>query len=126
MGEPVHVDDEPHVVTRRAGTADKPILRLQGVATREAAEALRGRSLLVARPELEADEVWAEDLIGAPVTDGDAVVGEVARVLAYPSCEVLLVARPEQADLLVPLVGDAVRAASPEGVDVDLQFLGES
>ena len=46
---------------------------------------------------------------------------------ALPSCEVLEVARPGSADLLVPLVRDAIRMIDVEErrIDVDLAFLGE-
>ncbi|HVM69400.1 MAG TPA: hypothetical protein VM204_06145, partial [Gaiellaceae bacterium] len=43
-------------VVRRSGTEDRPVLRLEGVAGREAVEALRGEDLWLARtdaPELE-------------------------------------------------------------------------
>ena len=45
-------------VVRRAGTPENPILRLEGSASRDDAEALRGAELLVTREEvgLEADE----------------------------------------------------------------------
>jgi 16S rRNA processing protein RimM len=52
----------------------------------------------------------------------------VARLVALPSCEVLEVAREGAADLLVPLVRDAVRSVDVGAgvVDVDLAFLGEA
>jgi len=111
-------------VARRSGTDDTPILRLTGVDTREAVEALRGEPLLADRalaPPLEEDEFWADDLVGLSVTDGDREVGTVERVLSYPSCELLVVG-----DLLVPLVDAAVRDVDLEAgrVDVDLGFLG--
>jgi 16S rRNA processing protein RimM len=117
-------------VVRRSGTEDRPVLRLEGVAGREAVEALRGEDLWLARtdaPELEEDEWYVEDLVGLRVVDGDVVVGEVAEVLPLPANEVLVCPRPGRPDLLVPLIRDAVRAVDVEGgvVDVDLAFLGE-
>jgi 16S rRNA processing protein RimM len=118
-------------IVRRAGTASRPILRLEGSADRDAAEALRGTELLVAReaaPDLDEDEWWAEDLIGCTVHDGGRAVGTVRRMLELPSCEVLEVAREHgTGDLLVPLVADAVRAVDVDArtIDVDLAFLGE-
>ena len=79
-------------------------------------------------PELEPDEWWAEDLEGCAVRDGGRPVGVVRRLLALPSCEVLEVDRGgARADLLVPLVSDAVREVDIERreIDVDLRFLGE-
>jgi 16S rRNA processing protein RimM len=70
---------------------------------------------------LDEGEWWAADLVGLRVVDGEREVGVVERVVAYPSCEVLVVG-----DLLVPLVDDAVRAVDLEAgvVVVSLEFLG--
>jgi 16S rRNA processing protein RimM len=119
-------------IVRRAGTDAHPILRLLGSGSREDAEALRGEELWVPRSvaaPLADDEFWAEDVVGARVVDGERVVGTVRRLLAYPSCELLEVERADGgADLLVPLVRDAVRGVDVEAgvVDVDLAFMGEA
>src|SRR4051794_29589724 len=142
-------------IVRRVGTDERPVIRLAGLATREAAEALHGRALLVAledAPPLEAGEGGGHELEGLRVTDGDRAVGTVRRMLELPSggvveglrvtdgdrevgtvrrmlelpsVEVLEVERPDGCELLVPMVGDAVRELDMEGrrVDVDLRFL---
>ncbi len=117
-------------ITRRAGSDRSPILRLAGHDDRGAAEALRGKDLMVAReeaPELGADEWWAEDLAGCEVHDAGRQVGVVRRLLELPSCEVLEVERAGGGELLVPLVSDAVREVDLDRrtIDVDLRFLGE-
>ena len=115
-------------IVRRVGTDERPVIRLQGLETREAAEALHGQPLLVAlehAPPLEPGEWWAHELEGLRVTDGDREVGTVRRMLELPSVEVLEVERPNGTELLVPMVGDAIRELDMEGrrVDVDLRFL---
>ena len=128
-GAAVTVEGAVREIVRRAGTDDRPILRLAGVEDRTAAEALRGSELRVARPPLEEDEYWAEDLEGCAVRDGDVEVGVVETLLAYPSCDLLEVWRPGHDEpLLVPLVRDAVRSVDVQArvVDVDLRFLGEA
>jgi 16S rRNA processing protein RimM len=127
----VVIDDRELGITRLAGTPRSPILRVAGHDDRAAAESLRGKDLLVphaAAPELGPDEWWAEDLAGCAVHDGDRAVGTVRRLLELPSCEVLEVERSGAADLLVPLVTDAVRDVDLERrtIDVDLAFLGEA
>ena len=117
-------------IVRRAGTDEKPLVRLEGCETREAAEALHGRSLRVAladAPALEPGEWWAHELEGLAVTDGTKAVGTVRRMLELPSVEVLEVERPDGSELLVPMVADAIRSLDVEErrVDVDLGFLGE-
>jgi 16S rRNA processing protein RimM len=130
LGSAVRVGDEEMEIVRRAGTDERPILRLAGHDGREAAEALRGLDLLVHRtsaPELEEDEWYAEDLEGCRVVDGETEVGRVVRMLPLPSCEALEVAREGGANLLVPLVRDAVRSVDVAAgvIDVNLAFLGE-
>jgi 16S rRNA processing protein RimM len=119
-------------IERRAGHDRRVILRLDGCLDREAAEMLRGQDLLVARaaaPELGPDEWWPEELEGCEVRDGEQIVGRVRRLLPLPSCEVLEVERSGgAADLLVPLVADAVRSVdtAQRRIDIDLSFLGET
>ena len=127
-GAELRVDGVPRRVARRAGTDEKPILRLEGSTSREDAEALRGAALSVP-PEaapLEEGEFWAHELAGCAVVDGDRPVGFVRRMIALPSCEALEVDRPDGGELLVPLVRDAIRQVDVSGrrIDVDLGFLG--
>ena len=115
-------------IVRRAGTDEKPVVRLAGCDTREAAEALHGRPLQVAlehAPALEPGEWWAHELEGLAVTDGSRAVGTVRRMVELPSVEVLEVERTDGSELLVPMVGDAIRSLdmAERRVDVDLGFL---
>jgi 16S rRNA processing protein RimM len=127
--EAVEVGGRSLRIERRAGTSERPILRLAGCASREDADALRGTPLLVddalAAP-LEEGEYWAHELAGCAVHDGGVEVGVVRRMIALPSCEVLEVERPGGPDVLVPLVRDAIRAVDREGrrIDVDMGFVG--
>jgi len=125
LGGGVRIADEVFEIVRRAGTEDRPILRLRGVDDRAAVEALRGEDLMVERaaaPPLPAGEFWAEDLEGCMVVTADGrELGAVARLRPLPSCEAL-----EVGDLLVPMVGDAVLSVDIEArrIVVDPGFLG--
>jgi 16S rRNA processing protein RimM len=128
VGVSVQVGADTREIVRAAGTDDRPILRLDGVDAREAAEALRGNDLYVARaaaPELGEGEYWAEDLEGCLVADGDRELGRVVRLVALPSCEALEL---EGSGALVPLVRDAVRSIdlAARRIDVDGAFLGDT
>lgn len=121
--EELLLGDRRVALTRRAGTREKPILRVEGCGGRDEAEALRGTELRVPAaeaPGLGEDEYWASDLEGCRVTDGEVEVGMVARMVALPSCEAL-----EVGDRLIPLVRDAIRSVDVEGrrIDVDLRFV---
>jgi 16S rRNA processing protein RimM len=124
-GAVLEVQGQALAVQRRAGSAEKPIVRLEGCASREDAEAIRGVELLAPRAAaapLEENEFWARDLEGCTVVDGEREVGVVGRMIALPSCEAL-----EVGDRLIPLVRDAIRSIDIEArrIDVDLTFLGE-
>ena len=127
----VTVSGVERAIVRRAGTDARPIIRIDGCTDRDGAVALRGSRLEVAAepPPLGPDEWWAEELEGARVFDGDVELGVVRRLLVLPSCECLEVARTGGgADLLVPLVRDAIRAVDVAAarIDIDLAFLGET
>ena len=124
LGAKVFVADAETEIVGRKGTAEAPILRLTLAADRDAAGALRGQSLAVPRtaaPSLEEDEYWADDLVGCVVVAGDRELGPVERLVAYPSCEVLVVG-----EHLIPMVGDAVREVdiAARRIEVDGDFLG--
>ena len=131
-GAELLLDGERRTIVRRAGDDRRPIVRLEGCEDRDEAQLLQGRELTASRPqapELEPDEWWVEDLEGCRVVDGGRVVGVVRRLLSLPSVDVLEVERPAEAgDLLVPLVGDAVRRVDTQAkeIEVDLRFLGET
>jgi 16S rRNA processing protein RimM len=130
LGGTVTVGGRAASISRRAGTDARPIVRLEGVDGREAAEALRGMELTVAAeaaPALEEGEWWAHELEGCEVFDGERQLGTVARLIELPSCEALEV-RPHAGGepLLVPMVRDAVRAVDVARgrIDVAGDFIG--
>lgn len=125
LGGSVRIAGTWREVVRRAGTDDRPVLRVDAIADRAAVLALRGEDLLVARsaaPPLQPGEYWAEDLQGCDVVAVDGrTLGRVERLRALPSCEVL-----EVGELLIPMVGDAVRSVdvAARRIVVDTVFLG--
>lgn len=132
LGTTVTVGDTVAKIVRRAGADERPIVRVEGVADRAGAEALRGCELTVAAgdaPTLGENEWWAHELEGCLVLDGDRRLGTVARMLELPSCEALEVTRetPDEQPLLVPMVKDAIRSidVAARRIEVDMGFLEE-
>ena len=101
-------------VERRAGTDERPLIRLAGL---DDPRPLRGEPLLV-EAELGDGEWLAGELARCRVEG----LGAVARVVEAPSCDLLEL----ENGVLVPLVGDAVRSVDlARGViEVDFRFLG--
>ena len=114
---PVVLRGAEHRVVRRAGTDERPLVRLSDVDDRETVAALRGELLLV-EDDLREDEWLARDLEGCVVGE----LGEVRRVLSGPSCDLLEL----EDGTLVPLVRDAIRSVDTRAgeIEVDRRFLG--
>ena len=132
---PERFEDLPAVFTgRTAGTAERRkiesvrlqpskggavvVLKMEGVDSRDDADALR-RMLVFADidelPALEEDEYFIHDLIGLDVLLEDgAHVGVVENVLELPAQDVLVVSREGRPDAMVPVVEEFV-------VDIDVE-----
>ena len=87
------------------------LAHLSGVANRDAAEALRGVRLYVARaalPETKEDEFYHADLIGLPVeTEEGAPLGTVRAVLNFGAGDILDLRGDDGRELMLPF-SDAV------------------
>jgi 16S rRNA processing protein RimM len=88
------------------------IMALQGVSDRNAADALRGAAIYIREADaapLDPDEYFIHQLIGlnALTSDGQPI-GTVREVLTTGAGEVLVIARPDQPDALVPMVRDFI------------------
>jgi len=113
-GAEVTLAGHAHRIVRRAGTDERPLIRLAGV---DDPGALGGELLLV-EDELGQGEWLASDLVGLSVPG----LGKVAQVIDAPSCSVLEL----EDGTLIPLVSDAVRSVDLDAgeIEVDRDFLG--
>jgi len=125
----------PPLTVTIARIAPKPgsdIVRLwlEGVDTREAADALRSRELYIDRrelPELESDEYYLNDLIGRAVCrrgaggDSDSLepLGEVVGVTSN-SAQDLFVVRLRGREWLLPVLPVFIEAIEDEHILVDV------
>ena len=105
-GTSVLVADERREITRRAGTDERPLVRLAGI---EDPRPLRGELMLV-EDELADDEWLASQLIGLSVPG----IGTVSQVIDAPSCSVL-----ELDDgTLIPFISDAIERVDIEAGEI--------
>jgi 16S rRNA processing protein RimM len=129
-GATVTVAGTARRIVRRAGTQQRPIVRLEGIGDRPGVEELRGLELTVEgadAPRLADGEWWAHELEGCKVLDGERLLGTVSRLIELPSCEALEVRLSGGGEpLLVPMVRDALLAVDPGHgrVLVNGSFLG--
>lgn len=91
------------------------VAKLEGVDSREAAEAMRGMQIAIPRsefPDTAEDEYYWSDLIGLDVVDKDGQrFGQVAELMETGANEVLVV-REGKSEWLIPFVGQFVLEVS--------------
>lgn len=101
------------------------LIELEGVGDRDAAERIRGATLLVPRselPPLEDGEFYAFDIEGAraELVNGDHI-GTVRSLESYPTCDVIVIDTTSGARIEVPLVDDVIDAVDAEAHVVRLK-----
>jgi 16S rRNA processing protein RimM len=122
---------QSHTVTLLGQVKGGYTARLSGITTKEAADALRGSRLFVARsklPGLPDDEYYHADLVGVEVYDtGGALLGQVKTVLNHGASdllEIILPGTPETVLLpftqacvpTVDLIAGRIIADPPDGL----------
>lgn len=118
----------PTVIDEMRVQGGRPVIRLQGVTTIDAATSLAGLDLRV--PEttlqpLEAGTYYHHQLIGCAVEAAGETVGEVTKVEGGSGGSLLVVSGP-RGDVLIPLAADIcveidvaarrIRVEAPEGL----------
>ena len=111
-GESLWIEDdtEPRRIVEASWGGRAPVLRLEGVADRNAAERLVGRYLEAAPSPLAPDAFYWHQLIGLRVADeAGAELGEVVEVFRAGENEVYRVEGPA-GELLLPALREVVRS----------------
>ena len=115
------------------------VAQLKGIATRDEAERLNGIELYVPREKLPAtdeDEYYHADLIGlAAVTTADEALGRVVAIHNFGAGDILEIAPPQGATMLLPftnavvptvdIAGGRVLIELPQEVEGDSPEAGE-
>ena len=118
---PLHAKDgRVFTVTAARTTApDGAVVRFDGISDRDAAEALKGLQLFVARaalPETEAEEFYHADLVGLRAEDGEGrLIGHVRGIHNFGAGDVLDVEKPDGSEALLPFTRDFVPVVDVKG-----------
>jgi len=113
-GSVLHTATGPLAVVQSTPHHGRWIVAFEGVATREAAEALRS-TVLSAEPVDDPDVLWVHELIGSELIDADDVRrGRVVSVIANPASDLLEL----ESGALVPLRFVVAHRAGRVTVDV--------
>ena len=114
--EPV-IRGERHLISAARETPKGFLVDVEGIGSREAADALKGEELLIGRSELdppEEGEYYVADLVGLTAFDDDGgVIGEVSDTFETAAHEVLVVREQGGGDLYVPFTLEHVPDLDP-------------
>lgn len=67
------------------------LVKLKGVDTMEAAQALRGKTVELYRQDIDPEVIFAAELVGVEVFAGEESIGKITEVLDYPGNSVYVV-----------------------------------
>ncbi len=116
-------------VTRARAAKDHLVATLTGVTTREEAELLNGIELYIARDRLpppDEGEFYHADLIGLTAVDAaGAPLGTVAAIHNFGAGDIIEIAPPQGATLMLPFTDAVVPTVDIAGGRVVIEMPGE-
>ena len=100
------------VTAIRSSKDGEAVISFAGIANRDAAEALKGTELFIARDQLPAtgeEEFYHADLIGLEAQDSEGrSLGKVAAIHNYGASDVMEIARPDGDSVLLAFTRETV------------------
>jgi 16S rRNA processing protein RimM len=117
---------ESYVIASTRSTGKGILLRLEGVADRDAAEALCGSTVSVWRaelPPLEEGEYYLCDLVGLAVSGPSGPLGRVLETQMYPSVDAIVIEAPDGARYEQPLLAEWLERVDVSGEGIVLRSL---
>ena len=97
------------------------LLKLEGVDTMEAAQALRGKTVTLYREDMDEDVIFAGDLIGMEVFSQAKRIGELTQVLDYPGNQVYVV--KGEKEYMLPAVKEFILSTDLDGNRMEVKLL---
>lgn len=97
------------------------LLKLEGVDTMEAAQALRGKTVTLYREDMDEDVIFAGDLVGMEVFSQAERIGELTQVLDYPGNQVYVV--KGEREYMLPAVKEFILSTDLDGNRMEVKLL---
>lgn len=97
------------------------LLKLEGVDTMEAAQAMRGETVQVYRADAPEDLIFVAELIGVDVYAEGVCIGKVADVLDYPANKVYVV--KGERTYMIPAVSQFILSTDLEKNEMQVRLL---
>ena len=97
------------------------LVKLQGVDTMEAAQAMRGKTIELYREDIDDEVIFAAELIGMEVYAGGEKIGKIKEVLDYPGNSVYVV-RGEY-EYMIPAVKQFILSTDMEKNEMQVKLI---
>lgn len=97
------------------------LLKLQGIDTMEAAQAMHGKNLEIYREDADPDIIFAAELIGMDVYQDDDQIGKLVDVLDYPGNKVYVV--KGEKEYMIPAVKAFVLSTDMENNRMQVRLI---
>ena len=97
------------------------LVKLQGVETMEAAQAMRGKTIEVYREDIDDEVIFAAELIGVEVYCEGVKIGKIKDVLDYPGNSVYIV--KGQHEYMIPAVKEFILSTDMEKNEMQVRII---
>ena len=97
------------------------LVKLQGVDTMEAAQALRGKVVELYREDIDDEVIFAAELIGMDVYSGGEKIGKIKEVLDYPGNSVYVV--KGEYEYMIPAVNQFILSTDMEKNEMQVKLI---
>ena len=97
------------------------LVKLSGIDTMEAAQALRGKTIELYREDIDEDVIFAAELIGMEVYNDGECIGKIKEVLDYPGNSVYVV--KGQYEYMIPAVNQFILHTDMEANRMDVTLI---
>jgi len=97
------------------------LVKLQGVDTMEAAQAMRGKTVTLYREDIDDEVIFAAELIGMEVFVEGKSIGKIKEVLDYPGNSVYVVRG--EFEYMIPAVKQFILETDMDGNRMDVRLI---
>ena len=97
------------------------LVKLSGVDTMEAAQAMRGKTMELYREDIDDEVIFAAELVGMEVYTEEVCIGKIKEVLDYPGNSVYVV--KGEHEYMIPAVKQFILSTDMEGNRMQVQLI---
>ena len=97
------------------------LVKLQGIDTMEAAQAMRGKIIELFREDIDDEVIFAAELIGMDVYAGGEKIGKIKEVLDYPGNSVYVV--KGEYEYMIPAVNQFILSTDMEKNEMQVKLI---